>query len=150
MRHNPMRTGGADRHWTFDPTTVEHIGPIMNKLVHYDEYFVEEEADSTLAIVLDKMLDDLPEELRGPVSLVYLSGISYRSAGRTLGLDHKTVKSRALRGIEVLRLRLKDTAWVAALLEGALPEQEELPKSTSPEKLVTILQSLTKKGNSRD
>lgn len=145
MPVNPMRTGGADRHWTFDPTMVESIAPIMNKLVHYDEYFVEEKGDSTLAIVLDKMLEDLPEELRGPVSLVYLSGISYRSAGRTLGLDHKTVKARAERGIEVLRSRLKDTAWVAALLEGALPEQDELPKATSPEKLATILQSLNSK-----
>jgi len=146
MRHSPMQTGGADRHWTFDPTQVESIGPIMNKLVHYDEYFVEEEADSTLAIVLDKMLDDLPEELRGPVSLVHLSGVSYRSAGRTLGLDHKTVKARAERGVEVMRSRLRDTAWVAALLEGALPEQDDLPQSTSPEKVATILQSLGRKG----
>ena len=145
VQHSSMRTGGADRHWTFDPTTVESIGPILNKLVHYDEYFVEEQADSTLAIVLDKMLEDLPEELRSPVSLVYLSGISYRSAGRTLGLDHKTVKARAERGIDVLRSRLRDTAWVAALLDGVLPENIELPVSSSPERVVDILQTLTTK-----
>ena len=142
MRGRLMQSGGADRHWVFDPTAVEGISQIMNKLVHYDEYFVEEEADSTLAIVLDKMLEDLPEELRGPVSLIHLSGVSYRSAGRTLNLDHKTVKSRAERGIEVLRSRLTDTAWVATLLDGMLPDQAELPKATSPEKVATILQSL--------
>jgi hypothetical protein len=114
--------------------------------VHYDEYFVEQEGDSTLAIVLDKMLDDLPEDLRGSVSLVYLSGVSYRSAGRTLGLDHKTVKSRAERGVKIMRNRLMDTAWVAALLDGMLPENSELPRVASPEKVAGILQSLgTKK-----
>jgi hypothetical protein len=138
-----MRTGGPDRYWVFDPTSVEGIAPIMNKLVHHDEYFVEEYGDSTLAIVLDKMLDDLPEELRGPVSLVHLSGVSYRSAGRTLNLDHKTIKSRAEKGIAILRSRLKDTAWVAALLDGALPEDDEPEaKLTSPERVVSILQSL--------
>ena len=142
MAINNMRTGGRDRNWTFDPTIVESITPIMNKLVHYDEYFVEEEGESTLAIILDKMLEDLPEELRSPVSMVYLSGVSYRSAGRTLGLDHKTVKARADRGIKVLRDRLMDTAWVAALLDGMLPEQAPLPRAASPEKVAGILQSL--------
>jgi len=144
VQNRTMRTGGADRHWVFDPTSVETIPTIMNKLVQYDEYFVEEAGESTLAIVLDKMLEDLPEDLRAPVSLVYLSGISYRSAGRTLGLDHKTVKSRAEKGIAVMRARLKDTAWVAALLEGAVPEDEEVAKLTSPEKVVGILSSLGK------
>ena len=143
MENRTMRTGGPDRYWVFDPTSVEGIAPIMNKLVHHDEYFVEEYGDSTLAIVLDKMLDDLPEELRGPVSLVHLSGVSYRSAGRTLNLDHKTIKSRAEKGIAILRSRLKDTAWVAALLDGALPEDDEPEtKLTSPERVVSILQSL--------
>lgn len=142
MAVNNMRTGGPDRHWIFDPTSVESIAPIMNKLVHYDEYFVEEEGDSTLAIVLDKMLEDLPEDLRAPVSLVYLSGVSYRNAGRTLGIDHKTVKARAERGINILRSRLTDTAWVAALLDGMLPEPAALPRVSSPEKVVGILQSL--------
>jgi len=143
VENRTMRTGGPDRYWVFDPTSVEGIAPIMNKLVHHDEYFVEEYGDSTLAIVLDKMLDDLPEELRGPVSLVHLSGVSYRSAGRTLNLDHKTIKSRAEKGIAILRSRLKDTAWVAALLDGALPEDDEPEaKLTSPERVVSILQSL--------
>ena len=143
MENRTMRTGGPDRHWVFDPTSVEMITPIMNKLVHHDEYFVDEQGDSTLAIVLDKMLEDLPEDLRGPVSLVHLSGVSYRSAGRTLNLDHKTVKSRAEKGIAILRARLKDTAWVAALLDGALPEDDRPEiKLSSPERVVGILQSL--------
>jgi DNA-directed RNA polymerase specialized sigma24 family protein len=141
-----MRTGGADRHWLFDHSDVESIPTINNHLVHYDEYFVEEDGyESTLAIILDKMLDDLPEDLRGPVSLVHLSGVSYRSAGRTLNLDHKTVKSRAEKGIEVLRSRLKDTAWIASLLDGMIPDEQEPEKLSSPEKVAGILGSLAQR-----
>ena len=143
-RRYAMQTGGSERHWMFDPTTVESIGPIMDKLVHYDEYFAEEQGETTLAIVLDKMLEDLPEQYRLPVSLVYLSGCSYRSAGRTLGIDHKTVKMRANKGIDILRERLRDTAWVAAMLDGMIPEQEPVHQVSSPERLVNILQSLNK------
>jgi DNA-directed RNA polymerase specialized sigma24 family protein len=143
-RRYAMQTGGSERHWMFDPTTVESIGPIMDKLVHYDEYFAEEQGETTLAIVLDKMLDDLPEQYRLPVSLVYLSGCSYRSAGRTLGIDHKTVKMRANKGIDILRERLRDTAWVAAMLDGMIPEQQPVQQVASPERLVNILQSLGK------
>lgn len=145
MENRTMRTGGADRHWVFDPTSVEMIAPIMNKLVHHDEYFVDEQGETTLAIVLDKMLEDLPEEYRGPVSLIHLSGVSYRSAGRTLNLDHKTVKARAEKGISILRSRLKDTAWVATLLNGVLPESQEADKLSSPERVVSILSALNAK-----
>lgn len=138
-----MRTGGKDRHWLFDHSDVESIPTINNHLVHYDEYFVEEDGyESTLAIIIDKLLEDLPEELRLPVSLVYLSGVSYRSAGRTLNLDHKTVKSRADRGIEILRVRLKDTAWVATLLNGMLPEESEHETPAIKDNVAGILSSL--------
>lgn len=142
------RTGGKDRHWLFDHTDVESIPGISNKLVHYDEYFVEDDGyESTLAIIIDKLLEDLPEDLRAPVSLVYLSGISYRSAGRTLNIDHKTVKSRADKGIEILRHKLTDTAWIVSLLEGLIPEESGSEKITSPEKVAGILSSLA---NRRD
>lgn len=147
MENRVMRTGGADRHWSFDSNAVESIAPIMSKLIHHDEYFVEEQPESTLAIVLDKMLDDLPEELRAPVSLIHLSGLSYRSAGRTLGLDHKTVKARAEKGLKILRARLRDTAWVAALLDGVIPRDEpEQQPVVSPERVVSILQTLGQRG----
>jgi len=140
------RTGGKDRHWIFDHTDVENIPGISGRLVHYDEYFVEEDGyESTLAIIIDKLLDDLPEDLRAPVSLIYLSGISYRSAGRTLNIDHKTVKNRADKGIAILRSKLTDTAWIASLLENMIPEEQEPDKLSSPEKVAGILGSLAQR-----
>jgi DNA-directed RNA polymerase specialized sigma24 family protein len=146
MERKVYRTGGADRHWLFDSNDVESIPTISNALVHYDTYFEEErDYETTLAIVLDKLLDNLPEELRSPVSLVYLSGVSYRSAGRTLGLDHKTVKLRADKGIKALRDRLKDTAWIATLLDGSLPDEYEEEKISSDESVLQILNKIQPK-----
>jgi len=138
------QTGGADRHWLFDPQDVETIGPILSKLAVYDEYFVDEEGQTTLAIVLDRILDELPEHLEEAVRLVYLAGISYRSAARTIGVDHKTIKARADKGVDLLRKRLTDTVWLASLINGMLPEGSvESPKVTSPDKVFKILNDLS-------
>jgi len=145
------QTGGADRHWLFDPQDVETIGPILSKLAVYDEYFVDEEGQTTLAIVLDRILDELPEHLEEAVRLVYLAGISYRSAARTIGVDHKTIKARADKGVDLLRKRLTDTVWLASLINGMLPEGSvESPKVTSPDKVFKILNDLSTIRSDRD
>jgi hypothetical protein len=138
------QTGGSDRHWLFDPQDVEAIGPILSKLAVYDEYFVDESGQTTLAIVLDRILDELPEHLEEAVRLVYLAGISYRSAARTIGVDHKTIKARADKGVDLLRKRLTDTVWLASLINGMLPDGVvDTPKVTSPEKVFKILNDLS-------
>ena len=134
-----FQTGGADRHWLYDPQNVDSIGPILNKLVTYDTYFEEEEGVSTLTIVLDKILDELPKELEEAVRLTFLAGMTYRSAGRTLGVDHKTVKSRSQKGVAILRKRLTDTVWLAALLQGMIPEEPASATLLSPEKVFNVL-----------
>jgi hypothetical protein len=139
------QTGGADRHWLFNPQDVDTLGPILSKLVVYDEYFKDEQGQTTLAIVLDRILEELPPELEEAVRLTHLAGVSYRSAARTVGVDHKTIKARADRGVERLRARLKDTVWLAALLSGMLPdEQEEAAKASSPDKVYKVLNGLSK------
>jgi DNA-directed RNA polymerase specialized sigma24 family protein len=138
------QTGGADRHWLFNPQDIETMTPILNKLAVYDEYFKDEMGDTTLSIVLDKILEELPPELEEAVRLVYLAGISYRSAARTVGCDHKTIKARADRGIDRLRKRLTDTVWLASLINGMIPEGTvDSPKVTSPEKVFTVLNNLS-------
>lgn len=138
------QTGGADRHWLFNPQDIETMTPILNKLAVYDEYFKDEMGDTTLSIVLDKILEELPPELEEAVRLVYLAGISYRSAARTVGCDHKTIKARADRGVDRLRKRLTDTVWLASLINGMIPEGTvDSPKVTSPEKVFTVLNNLS-------
>ena len=137
------QTGGSSHSWLFDPQDIETITPILNKLAVYDEYFVNESGMTTLQIVLDTILDELPQELEEAVRLVYLAGLSYRSAAKIMLVDHKTVKARSIRGIDRLRKRLNDTVWLASLLNGMLPTEEvESPKVTSPDKVFNILNGL--------
>jgi len=144
-----FQTGGNDRHWLFDPQSIETIEPILEKLAVYDEYFTEQDGTTTLGIVLDRILEELPDELEEAVRLVHLAGISYRSAGRTIGVDHKTVKARADRGVTILRKRLTDTVWLATLIGGMVPDAEHKPVS-SPENVFSVLSGLSNVRGSSD
>jgi len=151
MADKVYNSGGADRSWLFDPQDVDTIGPILAKLSVYDEYFVNEDGQTTLSIVLDKILDELPAELEESVRLVYLAGLSYRSASRTIGCDHKTVKARADRGVAALRKRLTDTVWLASLIDGMLPNGTVEPsKVVSPDTVFNVLSSLSAVRSTRE
>jgi DNA-directed RNA polymerase specialized sigma24 family protein len=148
MERKIYRTGGSSRHWLYDQNDVEAIPAISNALVHIDTYFDDEPSyETTLAIIVDKLLENLPEELRGSVSLVHLSGLSYRKAGLALNLDHKTVKARSVKGLDILRKQLTDTAWISTLLRGSLPEGADsvAEKVSSDERITGILKSLGSK-----
>lgn len=141
---NKYQTGGKDKHWLFDPQDVHTMPPILSKLSMFDEYFIDEQGETTLSIVLDRILDELPPHIEEAVRLVYLAGVSYRSAARTIGVDHKTIKARADKGVILLRKRLTDTVWLASLLNGMLPEGAvSVQKVTSPEKVFNILNNLS-------
>ena len=139
-----VQTGGSKKHWSFDPATVDSVAPIRDALVHHDQYFAEEGDNyNTLAIVMEKIVHDLPEELREPVRLVHLEGRSFRSAAKTLGIDHKTVKARVERGVSILKTRLVDSVWIAEMLRGYLP-MDEIAAERKPQgnKVVGILNTL--------
>ncbi len=139
------QTGGSKKNWSFDPATAESIGPIRDALIHYDTYFEEDpEGASTLSIVLDKILDDLPPELQEPVRLVHLEGKSFRAAAKILKIDHKTVKSRVERGVVLLRERLVDSVWIAEMLRGYIPKDEIIKIKPQGERVTDILTSLRK------
>lgn len=143
------QTGGDKKNWSFDPSTAESIPAILKQITVYDEYFDNDDPMTVLANILDQLLAELPPELGDPVRLIYLTGMSYRAAGETLGIDHKTVKKRANLGVEQLRTRLTDTAWVASMLTGMLPEETEAPRLGTSDRVVSILNSLNdKKGDS--
>lgn len=138
------QTGGSKKAWSFDPSMVDTMAPIRDALVHNDTYFDEDiNPQTTLAIVLDRILEDLPEELQAPVRLVYLENRSYRSAARTLNVDHKTVKARVTKGIAILKSRLVDSVWIAEMLRGYLPTDEIAQESSlQGDKVANILNTL--------
>jgi DNA-directed RNA polymerase specialized sigma24 family protein len=145
-----MQTGGSKKNWSFDPSSVEAIAPIRDALVHNDTYFDEPSAGiSTLSIVLDKILEELPEELQAPVRLVHLEGRSYRSASKTLGIDHKTVKARVDRGVAIMKARLIDSVWIAEMLRGYIPRDEILNESSVQGSKVSDILSTLKGSNAK-
>lgn len=137
-----MQTGGSKKTWSFDPADVENLGPIRDALVHEDVYFFEEQGMTTLAIVMDKILDDLPLELADAVRLVHLKNMSLRGAARILKVDHKTVKARVEKGVVLMRQRLTDSVWIAEMLRGYIPRDELISKPIEKNNVSDIIKTL--------
>ena len=92
--------------------------------------------------MIDKILDDLPTDIAHAVRLVHLKGFSLRAAGKITGVDHKTVKARAVKGVEMMRKRLVDSVWVAEMLKGHIPANEVNDTRVQGNDVQKILQSL--------
>jgi DNA-directed RNA polymerase specialized sigma24 family protein len=145
------QTGGSRKNWSFDPAQVDSIAPIRDALVHHDVYFADEpEGASTLAIVLDRILEDLPHDLQEPVRLVHLEGKSFRAAAKILNIDHKTVKARVEKGVELLRARLIDSVWIAEMLRGYIPKDELLDDHRPQGTKVTNIINTLKRNNEQE
>lgn len=143
-QNKSSQTGGRKKTWVFDPSTAESIAPIREQLTVVsaeDEFFKDNYADNTLAIVMDKVLDDLPKDISDAVRLVHLKGMSLRSAAKILGVDHKTIKARVTKGVDLMRKRLIDSVWIAEMLSGYIPRNKSVALP-SGNKINEILKSL--------
>jgi len=120
----PKQTGGAKRHWNFDPSTVHEIPQIQNKLIHHDQYDVLPTQDRIITFVLDHLVAQLPHEEYEAVRLMHIERMTMRAAGRQLGIDHKTVGARAARGLAAVKEKIKTTPWLSEFLQGSLPDGE--------------------------
>lgn len=141
------QTGGERRHWLFDPTSIEDIDLISRKLSASDVYFADTpDGENTLAIVLDRLLDELPAEQEEAVRLLYLSGLSQHKAAAIIGVTHKTVKARADKGVAAMRRRLADSVWIADLVRGMVPDGE-LPETalSGTDRIAGVLGALGKR-----
>lgn len=135
-----MRTGGARHNWSFDPTNTPH--PIAEKLVTYDNHDSEEPPfERMLAIVMDRLLADLPPDQEEAVRLIHLAGLSQHKAAAIIGVTHKTAAARSRRGVAALRKRLEDSVWLADLLRGQIPDDFE-PDSLEASKFTAIIGGL--------
>lgn len=147
------QTGGDRKTWVFDPSQVEQIAPIREQLTARsaeDEYLDEEYGTNTLALVMDKVLDDLPKDIADAVRLVHLKGMSLRSAAKILGVDHKTIKARVTKGVDMMRKRLVDSVWIAEMLAGYIPKDEYVPLMPTGNKVSDILKTLKESTNEQE
>ena len=120
----PKQTGGAKKHWLYDPHTIHEIPQIQSKMVHYDEYESMPSQDRIITFVLDHLVATLPPEEADAVRMMHIERMTMRAAGRELGVDHKTVGNRAARGLEKIKKKITRTPWLSDFLQGSLPEGE--------------------------
>ena len=137
-----QQTGGDKKRWSFDHNNADMPAPIRDALVHHDTYFDEDEGMTTLAIVMDKVLEDLPKDLADAVTLVHINNQTYRAAAKILGVDHKTVKARVIKGVGLMRKRLVDSVWIAEMLKGYLPADEVISQRVEGGNVAGILKTL--------
>lgn len=136
------QTGGSGKPWVFDSNNIEEFSAIRDALVHTDQYFFEDQAPTTLAIVMDRILDDLPPEQAAAVRLVYIGGQSLRASAEILGVNWSTVRRRANRGLATMKLRMTDALWVSEMLKGYIPVDELRSQPTETSTATQALQSL--------
>lgn len=147
------QTGGDRKTWVFDPAQMEDIAPIREQLTALsaeDQYLEEHYGTNTLALVMDKVLDDLPRDVADAVRLVHLKGMSLRAAAKVLGVDHKTIKARVTKGVEMMRKRLVDSVWIAEMLTGYIPKDEYVPLMPAGNKVSDILKTLKDPANEQE
>jgi DNA-directed RNA polymerase specialized sigma24 family protein len=117
----------------YDPSRSDS-GVLAGDLSYEDTYFkIESEADDSSALVLDTLLQDLPERQRAAIEMCILGQISYAQAGRMMGCSDQTMRRETLRALAVLKQRLEDVPWLAAILDRSyLPADpaagQELPE----------------------
>lgn len=83
-------------------------------------------------VALDEELQRLPERLRSPLLLCYLSGLTRDEAAKRLGWSLGTLKRRLEEGRKALRIRLERRGIVAAGLALAVLAPEALQAAVSP------------------
>jgi RNA polymerase sigma factor (sigma-70 family) len=97
---------------------------------------------------LDEELQRLPERLRAPLLLCYLSGLTRDEAARQLGWSHSTLKRRLEEGRTVLRSRLERRGIAAVGLALAVLDPKILQAALSRPQVEAMLNLICVKGRS--
>jgi hypothetical protein len=101
-------------------------------LVTRDEYF-DSDRTAVLALLLDHLVETLPEPDRSCVVMVAMKGLPLSQAAELLSpslgrtVHRKTVQRWTLRGLERLNVLLGETTWAHALLPGRIPAGVDVP-----------------------
>ena len=89
--------------------------------------------------VLDEELQRLPDDLRSPLLLCYLNGLSRDEAARQLGCSFDQLKRRLEKGRDTLRSRLERRGIAGAAMALAVVSPEMLQAGVSPVLIAKIL-----------
>ena len=116
----------------YDPSRADS-GILASPLSYYDKYFDVELDDDSSALVLDQLLEGLPERQRAAIEMCVIGQISYAQAGRDLGCSDQTMRRETMRALELLRERLGQTPWLAAMLDRSYLPSDNSAGTELPE-----------------
>lgn len=91
-----------------------------------DEYFAST-TESSVRIIMDNFVKQLPEYKRTAVEMCVMSKITYEDAAKHISIvrgvptDKKTVWRWAQSGVEDLKKWLMESPWVSPVTEGKIP-----------------------------
>ena len=116
------------------PLSLSHLDPdtlSFDELTTHDLYLAERKVEPTsLAMVVDRLLDHLPEGERECVHLTVVSGMTLGEAARMLewvlpsgDTDRKKVARHVERGLDQMRVWLTSAPWIRALVGELLPQE---------------------------
>lgn len=130
---------------SLDPLWLEYGQIAEQTSMGLYDLFPSESLD-VISLVLDRLVERLPEPERTCVSMCVMKGATYREAAEILTADRrakkpdappvhrKTAHRWAQRGLDQIRTWLLDTAWLRELMAGHIPDQPT-PDGTSPARL---------------
>ncbi len=107
----------------------------------------EEERTAELAEATRKVLNTLPDLYRLPIWMHYAENMPFQAVAAALASTENTVKSRARRGLELLRNRMARAGLSvsAASVAGVLPL---LPREAAPSSLAEWIRNFTRQAAS--
>ena len=91
-----------------------------------DEHFTND-IESSIRIVLDAFVSNLPEYHKSAVEMCVMSNITYEAAAETISIlrgvqtDKKTVWRWARAGVEQVKEWLMQSPWVGPVTDGKIP-----------------------------
>ena len=100
----------------YDPSRADS-GVLATPLSYHDKYFEIEPQEDSALLVLDQLLDGLPDRQRAAIEMCVISQISYAQAGRIIGCSDQTMRRETMRALSALRERMSQTPWLATMLD---------------------------------
>ena len=131
-------------HLRFSGQDESLIERLSEDAVYSDEYpsLADDDDSHPLSLIVDALVDALPERERTAVQLTVLKGHSLRTAAETMGIDHKMVLRYKRRALEHLREYLQYGHWAYDMVRDRLPASDEAVAALQGGELAKVLSSL--------
>jgi DNA-directed RNA polymerase specialized sigma24 family protein len=117
----------------YDPSRSDS-GVLANDLSYTDNYFnLDPNDEDSAALVLESLIQELPDRQRAAVEMCILARISYAEAGRMMKCSDQTMRRETMRAIAKIKKRIEATQWLVAILDRSFLQVETSKGEELPE-----------------